>query len=248
MKRILLTCLLAITTQGFAQVPEIYIEKFSGGYQNEIGSATAEAFKFADSELQKNASFAMFKQAGSFVLRSENTGEEVILEGIPESVNELQNVSFTDIDLKVDQKQIDISIPKLKGEATENRRLDIEDFTLNCSGDLSGDNAKLAVLKTCFEDSGRVNLANFATEKNKMRNLYVDVKDKKLYFSAKVGGMTARGWGASEYRESENKIILRVDKVKVKFLSVTGRFFRELESEPNENVVINRPYIEILLD
>ena len=133
-------------------------------------------------------------------------------------------------------------------ESTEDKKVELENFSLSCAGDFSNSEAKEAVFDICFNKKGSVDLDKFDTGKDQMRYLSVDVVNNKLNFSAKVSGVTARGWGTSEYIASENKIVLRVDKVKVGILSVTGKFFGELAKQENESVIVSRPYIEILLD
>ena len=141
-----------------------------------------------------------------------------------------------------------VDIPSLDGSSADEKKVEHSNFSLSCEGDLSGIDTKNAILDTCFNKKGTVNLDKFQTDKDQMRFLNVRVENNRLNFSAKVSGVTARGWGTSEYIASENKVVIRVDKVKVKFLTVTGKFFSELEKQESENIIVNRPYIEILLN
>ena len=246
MKKILILTLCLTSQLAFSQVPEILIKNFTGTYAQESGAATAETFKYAETEFRENSAFEMFKQGGVFILKTPD--QEVELDEMPENINELHTLNFSSVNLKMTSELVEVEVPSLEGTSTDEKRIDIQNLILKCAGDLSSGTPKDALLDTCFNKKGDVSLDKFETGKDQMKDLAVQVENNILNFSAKVGGLKARGWGTSEYRASENKIVLRVDKVKVGFLSVTGRFFSELSKEPNENIVINRPYIEILLD
>ena len=44
-----------------------------------------------------------------------------------------------------------------------------------------------------------------------------------------------------------DKIRIRLDKVKYKFIPITGRVFGELKKLENDKISVNRPWIEIQL-
>lgn len=246
MKKMILITLCLVTHLAYSQLPNITINNFSGNYANSTGEATSEVFKYADIEFEKDSTFTMYKQAGVFFLKTPD--EEVQLDDIPDQINDLKDVSFSGVNIETTQSKISVNIPSLSGSSADEKKVDLSNFILNCEGDLSGVDTKEAVLDTCFNKKGSVTLDKFVSNKDKMKNLSVSVLNNRLSFRAKVSGVTARGWGTSEYIASENKVLIKVDKVKVKFLNVTGKFFKELAKQDSENIVVNRPYIEIFLD
>lgn len=247
MKRILLITLCFATQIAFSQtaLPTISIKNFTGSYADPEGSATADYFLYEETEFKTNSEFLMFKQAGVFFLKTPD--DEIELDKMPEQINELRDLSFSGINIETNSKLISVSIPKLRG-TTVDKKVELENFSLTCSGDFSDSEAKEAVLDICFNKKGSVDLDKFDSGKDQMRYLSVDVVNNKLNFRAKVSGVTAKGWGTSQYIASENKIVLKINKVKVGILNVTGKFFGELSKQENESVIVNRPYIEILLD
>lgn len=246
MKRMLLITLCFATQLAYSQLPIITINNFAGSYADSNGEATAEVFKYDEIEFAENSKFLMYKQAGVFFLKTPDA--EVQLDEIPDQINDLKDLTFSGINIETNQSKISVEIPDLSGTSADEKKVELSNFSLQCEGDLSGSDNKEAILDTCFNKKGTVSMDRFITDKDQMRNLALTIVNNRLSFSAKVGGVTARGWGASEYIASENKVVIRVDKVKVKFLTVTGRFFGELAQQESENIIVKRPYIEILLD
>lgn len=243
----LLITLYLVTQLAFAQteLPSIKIKNFTGSYAAPEGRATADFFQYEETQFDSSSEFSMFKQAGVFFLKTPDT--EIALDKMPDQINELRDLSFSGINIETSHEKIQVDIPRLEG-TTEDKKIELENFSLSCSGDFSNTEAKEAVLDICFNKNGSIDLDHLNTGKDQMRYLSVDVVNNRLNFSARVSGVTARGWGSSEYNASENKIVLRVDRVKVGFLTVTGKFFGELAQQENERVIVKRPYIEILLD
>lgn len=79
----------------------------------------------------------------------------------------------------------------------------------------------------------------------------LDVENHNLSASLKVNiafNTKIKIIGKSWFQENENQVKLRVDKVKASFLTVTDKFFDEIEKEESESLVVDRPFIYIKLD
>lgn len=245
MKKILTLALCIVSTSVLAQIPLVDIDGFTGRYKSELGQASAKVFKYVDQDFGANAQFTMFKQAGVFFLKTPN--EEIQLDALPESINELKEISFSGISVKTAETKVDVRLGKLEGK-TADKAMAVSDLKLSCSGVESSAELKEYVLDTCFNKLGNVSLANLSADGTSVKNLKFLTNRGKLSFSAKVKGVTAKGSGTTEYRASENKIVIRIDKVKAGFLKVTKKFFKSLSKLESEKVIVKRPFIEILLD
>lgn len=245
MKKILILTLCFLSTSVFAQLPVVDIADFSCTYKGEVGRATASVFRYDDLDFGLSPEFSMFKQADVFFLKTPD--EEIQLDTLPEAINDLKEVAFKNIALKTTETKVELSVPSLNG-VTVDSSMSISNFKLSCSGAQSSAELKEHVLDTCFNKLGTMALGKFTGKDSSINNLKVLTNKGRLSFSAKVKGVTAKGSGTTQYRASDNKIIIRVDKVKAGFLKVTKKFFKSLSEIESDKVVVKRPYIEISLD
>jgi len=99
--------------------------------------------------------------------------------------------------------------------------------------------------------SGRLKVASIGGLESERA---VDIKDIDLAitrgrttFSVRVGGIgKITGNGTTTHEPQVSTVKIKVDKVKLGILDITGRFFNELKGLESENIKVSRPYIWVI--
>lgn len=231
-----------LTTNIYSQVPYSDIQGFSGKYNNGTGNASALSFEFENIKFLNNPDFELYKQANTFFL---STPEQSIeLNMLPEKIHELENLVIHNLNLKSNESSLEVNVENINGTTLE-KTLMTKYLNLKC--DISNKDFMLGVLNTCLNNSSTFSLSNITIDNKSYKDINVSINNHKLSFQAKVSGIGAKGNGEITYLKNESKIIIKIDKVKAGFFNVTKKFFDEIKESESETVLINRPYIEILL-
>ena len=164
---------------------------------------------------------------------------------LPEKIHELESLIIKNLTLGSNVDVLNINVEKVNGKTAENN-LSIDYLSLNCKKDQK--DFTTALLDLCLNHKSNFSSSKLIVDGNDVNNLKVKIENSKLNFEAKLSGVAAKGRGQVNYLQSEKKIIIRVDKVKAGLFSVTGKFFKEIKAKESERLIVNKPYIEILLD
>ena len=111
--------LLLLSFSVFAKLPIANISGFSGSYDDPSGQAQAASFRFEDIAFDPNASFAVEKQAGVFLLQTPD--QEVEIDSIPSFINDLETLNWSGISLQSNDSTIDLEIQRLNGQNSERK-------------------------------------------------------------------------------------------------------------------------------
>lgn len=230
-----------------APFPLASVTDFTGEYNTPSGSASASTFVYADYDFGENPEFSVEKQAGALFLKAAD--EEFQIDNLPSMFEDLNVASWSGVSLTSDGEKVGFVLKKLQGDA-EASKLYLSNFKVNC--DNSGSDGELMeqLLDSCLNNKGKVRIGLLKStdkEKNKttsISSLYLSVDGDKLYFSMKQG-VTVKGYGRVFYEG--DKIRIKVNKVKAGFLNVTNKFWGEIKKAESESIILNRPWIEILL-
>ena len=235
--------LLFFTTSVMAQVPLSRIIDFNGIYLNESGKATAKEFMFDQVQYEKNSEFEIIKQSSLFYLITPT--EEVELSFLPESVHQLENLEIRQLDIFSTENNLNLTLKYLNGFTSE-KSLNVNSLKMNC---LSKNKGQIqGTIDLCLNNQTNISSSLIRSNGEDYRDINILISNKNLNFSALIFGMNTTGNGTIQYDEINNKILIRIDKIKAGFFPVTQMVFDRLKEKEDEKFKVNRPYLEIILD
>lgn len=99
--------------------------------------------------------------------------------------------------------------------------------------------------------SGRLKVASIGGLENsraiEVSDIDLAITRGKTTFSVRVGGIgKITGNGTTTHEPQVSTVKIKVDKVKLGILDITGRFFDEIKDLQSENVKVSRPYIWVI--
>lgn len=246
------------------------VENFTGSYDGSIGNANALMWQLPDEPGQSNISFQVYKETDQFRLVS-HRGEEIFDE-VPSFIFDLKKVDWTNFSTTTSGSKAEISLLELKGEDSK-QKVNLGDLNASCAGSISEGDFFKQLLEVCTQDGAlsfkellTAELGRGGSEWRKfwnqilkgtqkansnsvvLENLNVSVNRGKLNLKVKADvdvKVTVKAEGYIEYKN--NEIVLRLDKVKASFLTITDKVFDELEKLQTPYVVVKRPFVTISL-
>ncbi|MBD65980.1 MAG: hypothetical protein CME62_12285 [Halobacteriovoraceae bacterium] len=233
-----------LSTQLFAQLPEINIQNLEGSYADPSGSARADSFRFDHINFGDNPQLSVEKQAGVLFLTTPE--DEIQLDFLPHQINKLAQLEFQKTSIQTSGSSLNVSVASVNGSSRE-QNLNLEVLTLACSGGDETDLPQNIVLDSCLTQKAQATLNHFEAGDQEVRNLKIDIDQGELRFWANVLGKNIYGRGETFFDKENQVIKIRIDSVKWKFIKLTGRVFSELEKLENEKVTVQRPWITIEL-
>ncbi|MBY0516384.1 MAG: hypothetical protein K2P81_05720 [Bacteriovoracaceae bacterium] len=98
--------------------------------------------------------------------------------------------------------------------------------------------------------AGKFTLSSFGTE-GVQRSVSVSEADVnivkgKTTFSVKIGGIgKINGTGTTSHDSANSTVVIKVDKVKLGILDITGQFFSQIENNQSDSFKVKKPYIYV---
>lgn len=241
---------LAYSEAGTHSFPESKIINFSGSYSEPSGSGSADLFIFDDTDFGKFPTFTVEKQANSLSLQ---TGDDHFeLESLPVFIDDLNTLSWDNIEFKSRKNKVELNMSSLAG-SSHLYSVNIQKLSSEChskKGALS-DDLFLNLLDACFNGRGLLSLEsldsiNFENnKKSSINSLMIDTNSNEMNFSLQLL-VKIKGEGETYYEPG--KIKIKITKARALFLNVIDKLFLELEKLESEKIIVNKPWIEILVD
>lgn len=248
------------------------VQNFRGSYLEDRGSAAANVWQLAGGERGENVSFDVFKENQQ--IRLVTPTEEFLFDEIPEFLLELDQLSWTGANAQTGGREVSLSLKELSGRGI-GQSLRLVSLDGQCRGAGHNGDFFQNPLEACT-NSGTLKFRELNTQEALTRNgtsLYqflekvlenlfplkatqssvtlkdFDLKVRNKSFDLKVKAdlsisATIKAEGSFSY--SEDRVRIKIDKVKASFLTITGKVFDELEKIQSPNFVVNRPYVTIL--
>ena len=247
------------------------IKDFVGAYRQDRGNATAQVWHLAGSSREENISFEVFKENQQ--IRLVTPKEELIFDEVPEFLLDLNDVRWQGANVQTGGQAVSLELESLQGSGS-GQALDLQKLKGDCQGrNLNGDffqnliaactsQGSLAFKSLVTRETVRRNQASLYSflenilkgiQKNNnqssvtLENFNLEVRNKKYELKVKANlsiSATIKAEGSFDYQQ--DRVRIRIDKVKASFLTITGKVFDELEKIQSQNIVVNRPYVTIL--
>lgn len=271
MKYMIFTMGLLFFFSSFANSFEpILVQQFSGSYDGLQGSATAKTWQMPGSNILKNVSFQVYRETDQFRLIS--GGDEQVFDDVPAFLLNLKNARWNEFSVDTSGDIFNVALGVLEGE-DHGQKLKLASLEANCNGSLSETDFFKQLIESCTQ-SGFLKFRELITTqlsrsgsawrdfwrsillKRQKANINeviledLDLKISKGSFNVKIKAdvdvrVTVKANGTIDYRNDE--IVVKLDKVKASFLTITDKVFDELEKIQSPNIVVNRPFITISL-
>ncbi|MBT7610385.1 MAG: hypothetical protein HN576_11560 [Bacteriovoracaceae bacterium] len=252
MKNLITIALICLSFNVFAAFPEALLEDFTGEYQDPNGSATVLNVEFGDLVME-DLEFFVEKQGTSLML--EAFGEEIEIEDIPQMIDDLEVLNISNISVLSEAFQAQLTMNHLDASfvtADSTKSYDINTLQVNCNNRSSQDPRTVLqeFLDSCLNEYGKITLAgvNLTTDGKETKisgvNVIADGNDLKVSLKAK--GMKVKGTGEVYYEG--DRIRLKITKVKAGIFNLTKKIFKELGKIQSDKIIVNRPWVTLLLD
>lgn len=222
----------------------IWVENLNLQFKDSTGSATVAraSFVLEDQNWQfENATFEVYQQAGTLVIAAPEQGFEYRLEAdFMKDVTEAQGQGvFADYGPgRVIARASSLLLRRGKDLTTLSRP------NLSCRA--TARNAH--PIDHCVA-SGRLTLNSFGGSMVEERSTSVSEIDVaitrgKTTFSARVGGVgKITGTGTTTHHADASEVRIRVDRVRLGILDITGQFFSQIKDLESDSIRIQRPNI-----
>lgn len=242
--------LLSLSFSVFAQLPMGNVSNFSGEYNEPSGVASSDLFKVGNVEYLVPTTYQVERQADKIFL--EVNGESFEFDQFPVSTNDLSTLEWEGFNFDGDGNDLELSLGVLKGDSQDKENaIDIKKLLVRCSKTpgFIDERTQDELLDACLNKKGKLSFRRFyVTTKGKrsgFSGLSMSTNSNKLKFRMARRGPDATGNGEIFYTKDSIKI--KINKVKAGPFSVTGTFFKEIRKQANEKLIVNRPWIEIIL-
>lgn len=251
MKSILLMAAILMSFTVSAEFDQGLISDFTGEYTEPSGTANADIFKYGHLDYA-DVDFSVEKQAGSLYL--EAFGESHEFENIPQMIEDLDYLNWNDISLDSTASEISLNIDSLSGHALiENvkKAMNLKSLAAHCKNKESNEERTYVeeLLDSCLNKYGKVTLGSFTMINDGKETVLskgsITANNNSLSLKVKLKAGTVKGSGNVYYEN--DRIRIKVSKVKFGIFNITKKVFKELEKMDNEKIIVNKPWIEILL-
>lgn len=245
MKYLLALCL---SLNLFAEpIPLIDIKGLSGSYENSSGKGFVERFKYEEYDLF-NIDFLVEKQAGLLLLKTEE--EEIILDFLPEFIQELKKISWNHLALTTNESNIELKVPNLEGLSTDND-LNIKGLELNCELTNLDDELSNVIYDSCFNNKGvfrfsKVSHKQVDEKRLTITNFWLSNNQNKFSINLRYSKKNIKGYGRIYFRN--NKIEMNIIKLKAGIFNAKNILFRELSKLDSDGLEVKKPWIKIDLN
>jgi hypothetical protein len=272
MKSLLFIAGLVFVLSSFAsELERNDIQDFEGSYLQDRGNASAKVWHLAGSDREENISFEVFKENQQ--IRLVTPQEEFFFDEVPEFILELTEVRWRGVDAQTAGQSVSLELASLQGSGA-GQSLNLQRLQGNCQGsNLNGDffqnliaactsQGNLGFKSLVTRETLRRNQSSLyqflesilmGTQKNSNQSTVTledfDLKVRNKRYNLKVKAdlsisATIKAEGSFDYQQ--DRVRIRIDKVKASFLTITGKVFDELEKIQSPNVIVNRPFVTIL--
>ncbi len=231
----------------FAILPTAQISNLSGDYLDPSGQGRADYVMYEDEIDVRDVDVELEKQAGAIYLKVLDT--EFSLDELPEQINDLKSLNLAGLDFESHGHDLDLKLDSFLGENYEGNGFSLKTLSASCSGTEDGIDLQDELLNSCLNSESRFQIGRLELKESGktdvISGLLITLKQNDLYLTVVAEGKRIKGYGAVFYEG--DKIRIRLDKVKYKFIPITGRVFGELKKLENDKISVNRPWIEIQL-
>lgn len=251
MKYIVLLGMMIVSFSTFSKFPLSEISDFSGNYNDPSGEASAVIFKYDDLNYS-NANFKVERQAGVIFLETPDQSYE--LNQLPDSIQNLENIDWTNFSLLSSGDKLRLSLDRLTGNSIVDgikNSIDLKKLSFECLNLEISEQKDMAqeLLESCLNNFGKISIESMSSIKDgkqdELSNILFQVNQDALSFKLKAQGFTIKGKGEVFLKDSIIRI--HITKAKSGIFNVRKKLFKELKKMENESVVVNMPWIEIYL-
>ena len=235
-----------------AAFPEFILEDANGNYTDPIGEATVYNVEFGDIAMEE-LEFEVEKIGTSFFIQA--FGEEIEYEEIPQALDDLEILNFTNIWAKGAADTIELGMDHLDALMIVeqiSKSVDLNTLHLSCNNKESDEERTLVqeLLDSCLNEYAKLTLdsGNLTTDETetKFSDINLEASGNDLTLTMQAKGMKVKGTGEVYY--DGDKIRLKIIKVKAGFFNITKTIFKELEKIESDKIIVNSPWIELLLE
>jgi len=222
----------------------VLVENLNLDYQQGSGTATAAKAQFVVEEQSwnfTNATFDVREQAGYLVIERPSEGFSYTLEASflkDVDAAKARGVWFDYAPGKILARAASAQLVK-SGDATNLTKL-----ALTCRAAARTTDP----IDACIY-SGTFTLDKLSSAARALEVSEVDLAiiKGKTTFEVRIGGIgKINGNGTTTHLPEQGEIKIKVDKVKLGILSITGQFFDQLEKNESETLRVERPYIYVV--
>ncbi|MCR9203065.1 MAG: hypothetical protein NXH75_00700 [Halobacteriovoraceae bacterium] len=246
------------------------IQGFSGSYEQDQGTATASVWNLPDTSPQRNVSFEVYKESTQFRLLTGS--EEYLFENAPQFLIDLEEVRWQNLSAETGGTRVSLGLASIRGKG-QGQNLSLDQVSGNCTGSGTENDFIKALIQSCSSNGNLrfqklMTSSSFRGQGNGLIQFFeailnansrrtrgssvtledFDLKIKNKNFNLRVKARldisaTIKANGSFEY--GQDRVRIRIDKVKASFLTITGKVFDELEKLQDQNIVVSRPYVTI---
>jgi hypothetical protein len=253
MKRIMIIGLVTCSTSVLAEFPLGNISEFTGSYSEPSGKATASNWEYKDLSYKAPVDIEIEKQAGLMYLSIENN--EFEFDQIPKEIEQLQFIDWSAFNLQSDGKKFQLNLESLLGNSvssTDSHSIDLKKLNIECDNLESTEERTIAeeFLDSCLNNYGNFSVGSMVTVKDgkteTVSNVNFNTDQNKLTFKMKAKGFTLKGRGEIYFEDDSIKI--KIDKAKAGMFNAKSKLFKEFKKQESDKLIVNKPWIEIILD
>lgn len=243
----LIVCTIFICNFTYADFPAVKVEKFSADYTDPEGSGFAHLIQYEDISLA-GENFSILRQGGTLFISSESTYAEI--PDLPAEIDQLQSFGIGQFDFESLEKTFVLRAEDFKGESTEEQDISVGKVYATCTGTEEREEMSVELLDACLNKKSQFMISRLVLKEGgdttTLDGATFKIEENNLNFWI-TKGMQIRGNGKIWYEG--DKVRIRIDRAKVKFLNVKKRLFKELKAleKESENITVNNPWIEIRL-
>jgi hypothetical protein len=217
-------------------------------YEYTKGEGRISSFKYNDTEsknlimeIEKNGFDIFIKVMGGF-------NREFIFKDLPTAILDIEKLSVEHFYLLLDKK-VQLSFKKMN-YLKNNDFKSLSDLTLNCQGETSVFISKADLMKSCTKKM-TINLKEYQSfEKNPLvKDFIFSIIEGKFQAESIIDlGISGKvkSSGLISYNESLDRIIIKVNDIKLGFFDVLDEVFDEVKKYESPQLKIQKPYIYIL--
>jgi hypothetical protein len=253
MKKIIMIGLVTCSANVMAEFPIGDISDFTGSYSEPSGSATASKWQYQNLNYKSPVEVSIEKQAGSMYFSIDN--EEFEFDQIPSEIEQLQFIDWDGFNLSSDGKTFELGLGSLLGNSvstTDSHSIDLSTLSVKCRNLNSIQERTIAeeFLDSCLNNFGQFKIGSMVTVKDgkteSISNMNFKADQNKLTFNMKAKGFKLKGHG--EIYFIDNSIKIKINKAKAGMFSAKSKLFKEFKKQESEKLIVNKPWIEIILD
>jgi hypothetical protein len=94
--------------------------------------------------------------------------------------------------------------------------------------------------------SGELNVSSFSNNSTSISDAKLTIQRGRTQFEVRIGGVgRITGSGTTTHDIDQATVSIKVDRVRLGILDITGRVFKMLEDVDSDTITVSRPYIHI---